>query len=123
MSALRRNALAAAIVIGLIGFGHSPDAGATAGVAADATTISVTATGRPEQDQANLQKAIEKGQTQGRTVQLTGQFDLGLCVYCLRITAPVTIVGQADPTGPNPDPAALTVIRSVGLGPIAIARR
>jgi hypothetical protein len=85
-------------------------------------TIDVRATNDPAKNQSNIQRAIEKGQRTGKTVKLSGQFDLGLCFFCIRITAPVSIVGQADPTGPNPDPSQMTVLTSVGLGPIIIAQ-
>jgi hypothetical protein len=100
-------------------FAASPPA--SAAPRAPKGTIDVQAKSIPAKNRSNIQKAINKGQKTGKTVRLFGQFDLGFCFFCLRITAPVSIVGQADPTGPNPDPRQMTVLTSVGLGPILIA--
>jgi hypothetical protein len=75
-------------------------------------TVDVVATGVPVQDRRNIQGGIDAGQATGRCVRLSGQFNVGACGGCLRITAPVTIVGQGDPTDPAADPTSLTVVRA-----------
>ena len=75
----------------------------------------VVGTGRPLVDRRNLQNAIDDAVAQGNgCVHLLGQFNVGVCFKCLKVTGPVTIAGQADPTGPNPRPLALTVVRATG---------
>ena len=71
-------------------------------------------TGLPVRDRRSIQRAITDGEASGRCVLLLGHFNVGHCVLCLEITAPVTVLGQADPTGPSPNPRDLTVVRATG---------
>ena len=84
-------------------------------------SIQVSGTGVPILDRRRIQQAIIAGEATGRCVLLLGQFNVGFCVYCLQITRPVTLMGQADPTGPSPNPRALTVVRATGgVGLLAV---
>jgi hypothetical protein len=73
--------------------------------------ITVVGTARPEKDVRNINRAIRQAGKNHKTVRLVGHFDVGdLCVACIRITKPVTIVGTGDPTVPNPNEATTTII-------------
>jgi hypothetical protein len=84
-------------------------------------SIKVHGTGVPAMDRRHIQEAITLGETSGQCVLLLGHFNVGFCVLCLKITGPVTLTGEADPTGPSPKPSRLTVIRATGgLGSLAV---
>jgi hypothetical protein len=85
------------------------------------TSIKVRGTGVPAVDRRHLQEAIKIGESSGQCVLLLGHFNVGFCVLCIKITGPVTLTGEADPTGPSPNPAGQTVLRATGgLGSLAV---
>jgi hypothetical protein len=93
--------------------------GAVAAADQPATTcgqpaVEVHATGTPRVDRRNIQHGIDVGEVTGRCVVLVGQFDVGVCVFCLEITGPVTLSGRGDPTVPNPNPRDVTVVQARG---------
>jgi hypothetical protein len=99
----------------------SPAHGPPHGGACRTPAIEVRATGVPFRDQRNIQRGIDAGQDTGRCVRLIGQFHVGFCVLCLKITGPVTLMGVGDPSGPSPDPRRVTVVRATGgLGLLTI---
>jgi hypothetical protein len=84
-------------------------------------SIKVQGTGIPILDQRGIQQAITLGESTGQCVLLLGHFNLGFCVLCISITGPVTVTGEADPTGPSPNPASQTVVRATGgLGSLQV---
>jgi len=85
------------------------------------TIVRVHGTGVPVVDRRHLQQAIALGETSGECVLLLGHFNVGFCVWCIKITGPVTVTGQADPTGPSPSPRSQTVVRATGgLGSLTV---
>jgi hypothetical protein len=77
-------------------------------------TITVRGTSVPAVDRRHLQEAITLGEQNGQCVLLLGHFNVGICVLCIKITGPVTVSGEADPTGPSPSPDSQTVVRATG---------
>ena len=98
---------------------------ASAGIGGDCTqpsTVKVRATGIPILDKRNVQEAIAtaEGRRNGCAL-LIGHFNLGFCVFCLRVTRPVTVSGQADPTGSSPNRKGVTVMSTTGgAGSLAV---
>jgi hypothetical protein len=83
--------------------------------------VKVHGTGVPAVDRRHIQQAIALGESSGECVLLLGRFNVGFCVWCISITGPVTVSGQADPTGPSPNPGQQTVIRATGgVGSVSV---
>lgn len=108
--------LGAGLDVGTAGAASAPAPAGSAhpGGSCPQPAITVEATRRPRVNQERIQAAIDAGQASGRCVVLRGQFDVGVCVFCIQVTGPVTILGQGDPTGPLPNPRAQTVVRATG---------
>ena len=126
----RRRLAAALIGVLTLGAGLVGVPAATAGAAVAATpagspsasagcgrldTVKVYATRSPSLNRRAIQEAIvtAEGRRNGCAL-LIGHFNLGFCVLCLTVTGPVTVSGQADPTGSFPDRNGLTVVSARG---------
>ena len=73
----------------------------------------VQGTGISFLDRRNLQQAIDRAQNLGGSALLIGHFNLGICFQCVKITAPVTVSGQSDPTQ-NTNRRDVTIVSTLG---------
>ena len=76
--------------------------------------VQVHGSGVPVRDKRNIQWAIVSAEGRSGCVLLLGRFNLGVCVFCLVVTGPVTVSGQTDPTGPSPERQGVTVVSTTG---------
>jgi len=76
-------------------------------------TVRVQATGIPVQDRSDLQLAVDTAQAEHGCALLIGHFNLGKCLLCVRITAPVTVSGLVDPNQ-DPNSSNNTVVSTTG---------
>ena len=76
--------------------------------------VQVHGTGVPVRDKRNIQRAIVSAEGRSGCALLIGRFNLGVCVFCLVVTGPVTVSGQTDPTGPSPERKRVTVVSTTG---------
>lgn len=101
--------------------GAPAGAGAHPAGACHGAVVKVRGTGVPAVDRRHLQQAITLGESSRQCVLLLGHFNVGFCVWCISITGPVTLSGQADPAGPSPDPRQQTVISATGgVGSVSV---
>ena len=108
-------ALAAPAVSPAASAGAASSASTSGGSCQGLSTVRVRATRSPFLNRRHIQEGIvtAEGRRNG-CVLLMGQFNLGVCVLCLTVTRPVTVSGEADPTGSSSDRRGVTVVSTTG---------